>query len=157
MVSAIELTSVAESTARSISAAVARALNWRPSWIAMPLNEAASSANSSRLATVTRVAKSRSAMRRVPFRSSINGSTLRRICRVLNRSTASTETTTTTRNVLVNSTIGASTSASDWLSTKFQSAAPNASSSTSGHSDETRRAAAVPPCRGLAVGASLDR
>jgi hypothetical protein len=59
IVSTIVVASVADSTARSISAAVASALNCRPSWIAMVLKEAASCSNSSRLFTVTRLAKSR--------------------------------------------------------------------------------------------------
>ena len=57
---------MADSTARSISAAVESAWNWRPSSTAIALKDAPSSSNSSRLETETRLPKSRCAMRRVP-------------------------------------------------------------------------------------------
>jgi hypothetical protein len=127
IVSTIVVASVADSTARSISAAVASALNCRPSCVAIVLNDAASCSNSSLLVTVTRLAKSRCAIRWVPFCSSSSGSTLRRIWVTLRSRTIRLDRPTTMRNVLVNSTIGSSTSSFDSVSTTFHGCAANAS------------------------------
>ena len=127
IVSTMAVASVADKTARSISAAVDKALNCRPSWVAMVLNEAANSSNSSRLFTVTRLAKSRWAMSWVPRWSASSGSTLRRIWLTLSSRTARLDNPTTTRKVLVNSTIGSSTSSLDSLNVTLQGWAAKAS------------------------------
>src|SRR5438445_5829351 len=59
---------------------------------------------------------------------------------MLSSSTARLETRTTARKVLVNSTIGPSTSSRVWLSTRVQTGAANASSSMIGHAADTNGA-----------------
>jgi hypothetical protein len=130
-------TSVAESTARSSSAAVDRAWNWRPSSAAIVLKEAASSSNSSRLATETRLAKSRCAIRRVPSRSSTRGTRLRRIWLPVSRTTTRPVSRTTHTNIRENRTTGPSTSSSVSLSTSIQVGAANTSSSRIGQEEAT--------------------
>jgi hypothetical protein len=124
----ISSASVAASTARSISAAVDSAWNWRSSRPAIALNDSASSSSSSPLRTVTRLAKSRSAMRRVPCCSACRGVRLRRIWSLLTISTSTLASITTSRNMRVKLTIGPSTSSRDWLSTRLQTGPEKTSS-----------------------------
>ena len=103
----------------------------------MVLNDAASCSNSSRLVTVTRLVKSRWAIRRVPFCSSSSGRTLRRIWVTLSSRTTRLDSPTTMRKVLVNSTIGSSTSSLDSVSKTRQGC--EAKASVSLISDEADR------------------
>ena len=129
---------MAESTARSSSAAVDSAWNWRPSCTAIPLNALASSSNSSRLVTLTRLPKSRCAMRLVPSRSSASGTRLRRIWLRLSTSTPMPDSRTTQMKVWEKWATGPSTSSSVSLSVSVQVGPANTSSSRIGQVEETK-------------------
>ena len=136
-VATISAALVADSTARSISAAVASAWNCRSSRAAMALNDAPSSSNSSRLLMETRLPKSRSAMRRVPSCSSRSGIRLRRMRCTLSSSTSPVDTSTITNRVFANRTTGPRTSFFEWLSVRLHVGAEKTSSSRIGQREET--------------------
>ena len=88
-------------------------------------NDSASSANSSPLVIVTRLSKSRWAMRLVPSWSCASGARLRRIWLTLSRQTTIVHAPSTSANVAAKSVMGRSTAQRSSLSTKVQSGAPN--------------------------------
>ena len=124
-----------------------------PSSTAMALNDVASSSNSSRLDTETRLPKSRCAMRRVPSRSSTSGTRLRWIWLPLSSSTAMPASRTAQPNNRVKRASGPRTSSSDSLSTSVQVGAAKTSSRSTGQEDDTngRRR------RGRRPGHAVDR